>query len=66
MSKCKICRKDVITGEVVHSACRETAVHKIMGVVCDKYCKYPDLCRDADALDKFCDNCEVADLLGCE
>lgn len=64
MPKCKICGKDVITGEVVHSACRETETHKLMDTVCDKYCKYPEICADVEALDRHCDKCKVAELLG--
>ena len=66
MPNCKICGKTVTAGEIIHSACREEKVYQIMGVICDKYCKYPELCRGYGELDKFCDSCEVADMLGCE
>lgn len=66
MANCKICGKPVIAGEAIHSACREEKAHMIMGIICDKLCKYPDICRNADELDGHCDSCQVADLLGCK
>lgn len=66
MAKCKICGKDVIVGEVIHSACRESRTYKVLSTVCDKYCKYPDICSATDELEKHCDVCKVAHLLGCK
>ena len=51
-------------GYTTHASCRERDMHTIMGVVCDKYCKYPELCADEKALDRHCDKCKVAELLG--
>lgn len=66
MANCKVCGQAVTTGEVIHTTCRESRAHQIMGLICDKLCKYPDICRDGDELDRHCDGCQVADLLGCK
>ena len=66
MAICKVCGQAVTTGEVIHTTCRESRAHQIMGLICDKLCKYPDICRDGDELDRHCDGCQVADKLGCK
>lgn len=65
MATCKICRKLVQYGEVVHSACRETYACRILGTVCDEYCRFPFEAADIDELEeKHCNECKIAKMLG--
>ena len=66
MPRCKICGKACGSGEVSHKGCRELEALKIMNVICDEYCKNVDRARDQEELDRFCDRCKVASLLGIE
>lgn len=56
-------RNDKITAE---------DVEKLSSEFCDRYCKYPYICKDEDALDEVCDGCpmnklfEIYDLIKAE
>ena len=61
MANCKICGGPVKTANMFHSACWETAAHKIAEEFCDNYCRWPRECPDQDSLEEFhCAECPMA------
>ena len=62
MGKCKRCGKEVKFPIMLHSACWETEVGKVVETFCDKYCRFPVECKDQDELDEHCDDCEFVRL----
>ena len=51
---------------IVYSALAQKKVDQadaIRATMCDKYCKYPNQCKDQDELDAMCEKCEVIQML---
>ena len=62
MGKCKRCGKEVKFPIMLHSTCWETEVGKVVEIFCDRYCRFPNECKNQDELDEHCDSCELVEL----
>lgn len=64
MANCKFCGQPVRVAKTYHSACWETAAHKLAGEFCDNYCRWPREVKDEESLiDLHCSDCAMLRLL---
>jgi hypothetical protein len=64
MANCKICGGPVRCANVFHSACWETAAHKLAGKFCDDYCRWPREIKDEESLQELhCNGCDLIRVL---
>ena len=64
MANCKICGKPVRSAKVIHSACWETAAHRVVETMCDDYCRWPREIQDKESLEELhCNDCALLRLI---
>ena len=48
MPNCKLCGKAVTSARVMHAECWKREARELAEIFCDRYCRWPTECENAD------------------
>ena len=64
ISYCKLCGKAVTSARVMHAECWKREARELAEIFCDRYCRWPTECENADELvNEHCDDCHMIRVL---
>ena len=55
-----------MTGEADGVKDIQEQAERLLGEICDHYCKYPEVCASQEDLDAICDGCPLATMIAAE